>query len=143
MANKVILTGKLGAEPESRSFPDGGSICNLRVATTERWKDRQTGEKKEHTEWHRVVLRNRVGEVAQQYTHKGSTVYIEGSIRTRKWQDQNGQDRYSTEIMGDRLELLDSKPAQSQQAPPAAAAPPPVHNAAPTGTDYLDDDIPF
>ena len=92
--NKVILVGRLGAEPESRAFPDGGSICNLRLATSESWKDKQTGERKERTEWHRVVLRNRLGEVAQQYLHKGSQVYIEGRIQTRKWQDQNGKERY-------------------------------------------------
>ena len=104
--NKVILVGRLGAEPESRAFPDGGSICNLRLATSESWKDKQTGERKERTEWHRVVLRNRLGEVAQQYLHKGSQVYIEGRIQTRKWQDQNGQDRYSTDIIGDSMTML-------------------------------------
>jgi single-strand DNA-binding protein len=148
--NKVILVGRLGAEPESRAFPNGGSICNLRLATTESWKDKQTGERKERTEWHRVSLNNRLGEVAQQYLHKGSQVYIEGRIQTRKWQDQSGQDKYSTEIVGDSMTMLDSKgsndnqPAnnQQQQQPASPSA----------GTDYgqqqqdggyIDDDIPF
>ncbi len=157
--NKVILVGRLGAEPESRAFPDGGSICNLRLATSESWKDRQTGERKERTEWHRVTLRNRLGEIAQQYLHKGSQVYIEGRIQTRKWQDQNGQDRYSTEIVANEMRMLDSKGAndggqagyqQSAPAPQAQSAPQPASPSAgpdygsPQGNaDYLDDDIPF
>ncbi|PHS71424.1 MAG: single-stranded DNA-binding protein [Methylophaga sp.] len=158
--NKVILVGRLGAEPESRAFPDGGSICNLRLATSESWKDRQTGERKERTEWHRVVLRNRLGEVAQQYLHKGSQLYIEGRIQTRKWQDQNGQDRYSTEIVASEMTMLDSKGAgtggsapayqQNTAAPQQAAAPQPAspsagpdYGAPQGGADYLDDDIPF
>ncbi len=157
--NKVILVGRLGAEPESRAFPDGGSICNLRLATSESWKDRQTGERKERTEWHRVTLRNRLGEIAQQYLHKGSQVYIEGRIQTRKWQDQSGQDRYSTEIIGNEMRMLDSKGAsdggqggyQQQSAPAPQATPQPASPSAgpdygsPQGgnADYLDDDIPF
>lgn len=160
--NKVILVGRLGAEPESRAFPDGGSICNLRMATSENWKDKQSGERKERTEWHRVVLRNRLGEIAQQYLHKGSQLYIEGRIQTRKWQDQNGQDRYSTEIVGSEMRMLDSKgsggsaPAYDQSAAPqqpaANATPQPASPSAgpdygsPQGggsADYLDDDIPF
>jgi len=160
--NKVILVGRLGAEPESRAFPNGGSICNLRLATSESWKDKQTGERQERTEWHRVVLRNRLGEVAQQYLHKGSQVYIEGRIQTRKWQDQNGQDRYSTEIIGNEMTMLDSRgagtggdaPAYNQPAaaaPQAAAAAPqpaspsagPEYGAPSGGADYYDDDIPF
>ncbi|MDH5358852.1 MAG: single-stranded DNA-binding protein, partial [Gammaproteobacteria bacterium] len=140
--NKVILVGRLGAEPESRAFPDGGSICNLRLATSESWKDKQTGERKERTEWHRVVLRNRLGEIAQQYLHKGSQVYIEGRIQTRKWQDQNGQDRYSTEIVGNEMTMLDSRgaaggsaPAYDQSSPQQAhAAPQPASPSA--GPDY-------
>ena len=155
--NKVILVGRLGAEPESRAFPNGGSICNLRLATSESWKDKQTGERKERTEWHRIVLRNRLGEIAQQYLHKGSQLYIEGRIQTRKWQDQSGQDRYSTEIVGDQMTMLDSKgsggsaPAYDQSAPApqaAAATPQPASPAAGPGygggdAEYLDDDIPF
>ena len=157
--NKVILVGRLGAEPESRSFPSGGSLCNLRLATSESWKDKQTGERKERTEWHRVTLNNRLGEIAQQYLHKGSQVYIEGRIQTRKWQDQSGQDRYSTEIVGNEMRMLDSKGAndgggqggyQQQSAPAPQAAPQPASpSAGPDygspqgGADYLDDDIPF
>ena len=155
--NKVILVGRLGAEPESRSFPDGGSICNLRLATSESWKDKQTGERRERTEWHRVTLRNRLGEVAQQYLHKGSQLYIEGRIHTRKWQDQNGQDRYSTEIVANEMTMLDSKGAggtapaynPTQAAAPAATPQPASPSAGPDygapqgGADYLDDDIPF
>ncbi|MDG1687811.1 MAG: single-stranded DNA-binding protein [Gammaproteobacteria bacterium] len=156
--NKVILVGRLGAEPESRAFPDGGSICNLRLATSESWKDKQTGERKERTEWHRVVLRNRLGEVAQQYLHKGSQVYIEGRIQTRKWQDQNGQDRYSTDIIGDSMTMLggggsggstgydQSAPQKSMGASspqPASPAAGPDYGMPSGGADYLDDDIPF
>lgn len=156
--NKVILVGRLGAEPESRSFPDGGSICNLSLATSESWKDKQSGERKERTEWHRVVLRNRLGEVAQQYLHKGSQVYIEGSIRTRKWQDQSGQDRYSTEIMGDSMTMLGGsgsggntgydqpapqKPRSAPSAQPASPSAGPDYGMPSGGADYLDDDIPF
>jgi len=158
--NKVILVGRLGAEPESRAFPDGGSICNLRLATSESWKDKQTGERKERTEWHRVVLRNRLGEVAQQYLHKGSQVYIEGRIQTRKWQDQSGQDRYSTEIVGDSMTMLDSrsssggstgydqsvapqKPMGGGSPQPASPSAGPDYGTSSGGADYLDDDIPF
>ena len=111
--NKVILVGRLGAEPESRAFPNGGSICNLRIATSESWKDKQTGERQERTEWHRCVLRNKLGEIAQQYLRKGSQVYIEGRIQTRKWQNQQGQDQYTTEIVGNEMTMLDSKPQGS------------------------------
>jgi single-strand DNA-binding protein len=111
--NKVILVGRLGAEPESRAFPQGGSICNLRIATSESWKDRQTGERQERTEWHRVVLRNKLGEIAQQYLKKGSQVYIEGRIQTRKWQNQQGQDQFTTEIVAAEMTMLDSRGAGS------------------------------
>ena len=115
--NKVILIGRLGSEPESRSFPNGGSICNLSLATSESWKDKQTGERKERTEWRRCVLRNRLGEIAQQYLHKGSQVYIEGRIQTRKWQDKNGHDRFSTEVIAEQMTMLDSKGATSEVTP--------------------------
>lgn len=138
--NKTILVGRLGAEPESRAFPNGGSICNLRVATSESWKDKQTGERQERTDWHRVVLRNRLGEIAQKYLHKGSQVYIEGSIRTRKWQGQDGKDQYTTEIMGREMTMLDSKGDNPQPAPqPAASSSQPSQDDA----NYYDDDIPF
>ena len=105
--NKVIIIGNLGADPETRQFPNGGSVTNISVATSEQWTDKQTGEKREATEWHRVTLFNRLGEIAAQYLRKGSKVYIEGSLRTRKWQDQNGQDRYTTEIRADQMQMLD------------------------------------
>ena len=113
--NKVILVGNLGADPEVKSFQNGGRIANLRIATSESWKDRQTGERKERTEWHNVVLQSDglVG-VAERYLRKGSKVYIEGQLRTRKWQDQNGNDRYTTEVsvggMGGVMTMLDGAP---------------------------------
>ena len=115
--NKVIIVGNLGADPETRQFPNGGSVTNISVATSEQWTDKQTGEKREATEWHRIVLFNRLGEIAAQYLRKGSKVYIEGSLRTRKWQDQNGQDRYITEIRADQLQMLDSA-SGVQSTPP-------------------------
>lgn len=163
--NKVIIVGNLGNEPEMRTMPNGEAIANISVATSESWRDKNTGENREITEWHRIVLFRRLGEIAGEYLHKGSKVYIEGKLKTRKWQDQNGQDRYSTEIIADQLQMLDSRaerqqggfaPQQNnyapqattprQQAParqqyqqpqqPAAPAQPPV-------TDFGDDDIPF
>lgn len=110
--NKVILVGTLGRDPESKTFPNGGSVCNFSIATSESWVDKNTGERKEQTEWHRIVLNNKLGEIAQQYLRKGSKVYIEGSLRTRQWTDQNGQERYSTEIRGDQMQMLDSRPSQ-------------------------------
>lgn len=161
--NKVILVGRLGAEPESRAFPNGGSICNLRIATSETWKDRQTGERQERTEWHRVVLRNKLGEIAQQYLHKGSQVYIEGRIQTRKWQGQDGQDRYTTEIVGNEMTMLDTRgggsgggdasfdqrPQPQQQSggynqpQPASSSAGPDYGGGGGDADYYDDDIPF
>ena len=99
--NKVILVGTLGRDPETKTFPNGGSLTQFSIATSESWTDKNTGERKEQTEWHRIVLHNRLGEIAQQYLRKGSKVYIEGSLRTRQWTDQNGQERYTTEIRGD------------------------------------------
>jgi single-strand DNA-binding protein len=104
--NKVILIGHLGADPESRAMPSGGSVANLRIATTESWRDKQSGEQQERTEWHRVVFYGRVAEIATEYLRKGSQVYVEGSLRTRKWQDKQGNDRYSTEIIGDQMQML-------------------------------------
>jgi len=108
--NKVILVGTLGANPESKTFPNGGSLCQFSIATSEKWQNKQTGDWIEQTEWHRIVVNNRLGEIAQQYLKKGSKVYIEGSLRTRKWNDQNGQERYSTEVRADNLQMLDSAP---------------------------------
>ena len=107
--NKVTLIGNLGADPETRHTPSGSAVTNIRVATSESWKDKQTGEHQERTEWHQVVIWNRLGEVAGEYLRKGSKVYIEGSLRTRKWQGQDGQDRYTTEIVASDMQMLDSR----------------------------------
>ena len=112
--NKVILVGTLGKDPETKTFPNGGSLTQFSIATSESWTDKTSGERKEQTEWHRIVLPNRLGEIAQQYLHKGSKVYIEGSLRTRQWTDQNGQERYSTEVRGDSMQMLDSRQQSDQ-----------------------------
>ena len=112
--NKVILVGTLGKDPETKTFPNGGSLTQFSIATSESWVDKNTGERKEQTEWHRIVLSNKLGEIAQQYLRKGSKVYIEGSLRTRQWTDQNGQERYSTEVRGDKVEFLDSRQQSDQ-----------------------------
>lgn len=113
--NKVILLGTLGKDPSTKTFPNGGSVTSFSIATSEAWTDKSTGERKELTEWHNIVIRNRLGEIAQQYLRKGSKVYIEGSLRTRKWNDQNGQERYTTEIIADQMQMIDSKPQGSNQ----------------------------
>ena len=107
--NKVILIGNLGADPETRAMPSGTTVANLRVATSESWRDKQTGEQQERTEWHRVAFFGRLAEVAGEYLRKGSQVYIEGSLRTRKWQDKEGKDRYSTQIVGNDLQMLGAR----------------------------------
>ena len=107
--NKVILIGNLGADPETRFMPSGGAVTNIRLATSESWKDRQTGQQQERTEWHRVVFFNKLGEIAGEYLKKGSKVYVEGSIRTRKWQGQDGHDRYTTEIVANEMQMLDGR----------------------------------
>ncbi|MDD3517174.1 MAG: single-stranded DNA-binding protein [Chromatiales bacterium] len=104
--NKVILVGNLGGDPETKFMPSGGAVANVTLATTESWKDKGTGEKQERTEWHRVVFFGRLAEIAGEYLKKGSQVYVEGSLRTRKWQDQNGQDRYTTEIVASEMQML-------------------------------------
>jgi single-strand DNA-binding protein len=153
--NKVILIGNLGADPEVRYMPSGGAVANLRVATTESWKDRNSGETQEHTEWHRVSLFGKLGEIAGQYLRKGAKVYLEGQIRTRKWQDQSGQDRYSTEIVADEMQMLDRRGGDAGLEPgygaprPASGGPGPSggggrpSQSPPDGPDFLDDDIPF
>ena len=108
--NKVILVGNLGRDPEMRSFPSGDQVANVTLATTDKWKDKQSGEPREHTEWHRLVFNGRLAEIAGQYLRKGSQIYVEGSIRTRKWQDQaTGQDRYATEVRVDQMQMLGSR----------------------------------
>ncbi|WP_339898428.1 single-stranded DNA-binding protein [uncultured Gilvimarinus sp.] len=107
--NKVILVGNLGQDPETKYMPSGGAVTNISVATSEQWKDKQTGQPQERTEWHRVVFFNRIAEIAGEYLRKGSKVYIEGSLRTRKWQGQDGQDRYTTEIVANEMQMLDSR----------------------------------
>ncbi len=104
--NKVILVGNLGADPETRAMPSGTTVANLRIATSESWRDKQSGEQQERTEWHRVALFGRLGEIAAEYLKKGSQVYIEGSLRTRKWQDKQGNERYTTEIVGNEMQML-------------------------------------
>ena len=104
--NKVILVGNLGADPETRAMPSGTTVANLRIATSESWRDKQSGEQQERTEWHRVALFGRLGEIAAEYLKKGSQVYIEGSLRTRKWQDKQGNERYSTEIVASDMQML-------------------------------------
>ena len=107
--NKVILVGNLGNDPETRYLPSGGAVTNISVATSDSWKDKQTGQLQERTEWHRIVFFNRLAEIAAEYLKKGSKVYLEGSLRTRKWQDKSGQDRYTTEIVAGELQMLDSR----------------------------------
>jgi single-strand DNA-binding protein len=119
--NKVILIGNLGADPETRAMPSGSSVANLRVATSESWRDKQTGEQQERTEWHRVALFGRLAEIAGEYLRKGSQVYIEGSLRTRKWQDKQGNERYSTEIIGNELQMLGGR-GGGGGGPPSAGA---------------------
>jgi single-strand DNA-binding protein len=144
--NKVILVGNLGRDPEVRYTPNGDSITNITIATTDNWKDKATGEKKEATEWHRVVFFGKLAEIAGQYLKKGRQVYIEGALRTRKWQDKEGTDRYTTEIVANEMKMLGSKPEGAAAAPAASR---PEQSAAPapaaTGGNFNDfeDDIPF
>jgi single-strand DNA-binding protein len=168
--NKVILVGNLGRDPEIRYMPSGGAVANLAIATSEQWKDKNTGQQQERTEWHRVVMFGRLGEIAGEYLKKGSQVYIEGKLQTKKWQDQSGQDRYTTEIVANEMQMLGGRggsggsadfnqdqsynqapPAQQQAAPQQQAAAPQQQQApaqqAPSqpagGFDDFDDDIPF
>ena len=160
--NKVILVGNLGADPETRYTASGSAITNIRLATSESWRDKQSGEQQERTEWHRVVFFNRLAEVAGEYLRKGSQVYVEGSIRTRKWQDQSGADRYSTEVVGNEMQMLGSRGGggggdnfdQRTAQPPAQgsgfrdnqqSAPKPESQPATPAPDdgFAEDDIPF
>jgi single-strand DNA-binding protein len=164
--NKVIIVGNLGKDPEMRSFPNGDQIANITLATTDKWKDKQTGEAKEATEWHRVAFGGRLAEIVGQYLRKGSQVYIEGSLRTRKWTDKDGVEKFTTEIRADQMQMLGSRqgmgggggddagdsgyeprraaPAAAPRAPaPVAARPAPAAARSPSGFDDMDDDIPF
>ena len=167
--NKVILVGNLGQDPETRYMPSGNAVTNISIATSESWKDKQTGEQQERTEWHRVAFFNRLAEIAGEYLKKGSKVYVEGSLRTRKWQGQDGQDRYTTEVIATEMQMLDSRGEmgggggyqqqgggyqqqnQSQNRPPQGgdqyggqqAGGQPQQSAPPMDNAMLDDDIPF
>lgn len=151
--NKVILIGNCGKDPEVRYAPSGDAIANITLATTETWKDKQSGEKREQTEWHRVVFFGRLAEIVGQYVKKGSQLYVEGRLQTRKWQDKDGQDRYTTEIRGDEMKMLGSRPDGAGRAPADAPDNPrPTQQSAPRpqqgsggggGFGDFDDDIPF
>lgn len=141
--NKVILIGNLGQDPEIKYMPSGSAVCNVSVATTDSWSDKASGERQERTEWHRVVLFRRLAEIAGEYLRKGSQVYVEGRLQTRKWQDSSGQDRYSTEIVAQDMQMLGPRsgggvgfdaPAQPDRAP---------RQSPPSAPDEFDDDIPF
>jgi single-strand DNA-binding protein len=147
--NKVIIVGNLGNDPDTKYMPSGSAVTNLSVATNESWKDKQTGEQKDRTEWHRVAMFGRLAEVAAEYLRKGSQVYIEGKLRTRKWQDQQGNDKYTTEIIADEMQMLGGRggggaPAMGGGAPAmggGSGGPPP--SGPPQGGSDFDDDIPF
>lgn len=152
--NKVILIGNVGVDPDVRYLPNGNAVTTLSIATSESWKDKVSGEKQERTEWHRVVCFNRLGEIAGQYVRKGSKLYIEGSLRTRKWQDQQGQDKYTTEIVANDIQMLDNKggtASSSFDEMPQSQFVPANQNTskqqpAPASQDVfdqLDDDVPF
>jgi single-strand DNA-binding protein len=153
--NKVILIGNLGRDPEVRYMPSGDAVANITIATTETWKDK-AGEKQEQTEWHRVAMFGKTAEIAGEYLKKGSQVYIEGKLQTRKWTDKEGQERYTTEIRADRMQMLGSRSGGSERmAPPEDDAPPPARSSAAAPAkkaagagkggnfDDLEDDIPF
>ena len=160
--NKVILVGNLGRDPETRYMPEGGAVTNVSIATTDTWKDKTSGEKKEATEWHRVVFFNRLAEIAGEYLKKGSQVYVEGRLRTRKWQDKEGLDKYTTEIVCDTMQMLGGRqgmgggagdggakgsergePAESRGGQPAEGRPAAGAKKPPGKFDDMEDDIPF
>jgi single-strand DNA-binding protein len=149
--NKVILIGNLGRDPETRYMPDGGAVTNISVATTDAWKDK-AGEKQEKTEWHRVAFFGKLAEIAGEYLKKGSQVYVEGRLQTRKWQDKDGNDKYTTEIVADRMQMLGSRQgmgggadreAPDREATPAKGAGKPAAKAGGGKFDDFEDDIPF
>ena len=137
--NKVILIGNLGQDPEVRYMPNGNAVANVTIATSESWKDKNTGEQQERTEWHRVVFFRRLAEIVGEYLKKGSKVYVEGRLQTRKWQDKDGQDRYTTEIVADQMQMLDSRGGGAANFDSAPSQP----AAAPAPSNDFDDDIPF
>lgn len=151
--NKVIIVGNCGQDPETKHLPSGGAVTNLSVATSESWKDKTTGEKQEKTEWHRVIFFNRLAEIAGEYLTKGSKVYIEGKLQTRKWEDKSGNDRYTTEIVAREMQMLDSRDSGQQQAAPQQRQPAPQQRqqapartqqqAPPSATDSFDSEVPF
>ncbi len=148
--NKVILIGNLGKDPDVRYMPNGNAVANVTIATSESWKDKNTGEMQERTEWHRVVFFRRLAEIVGEYVKKGSKIYVEGRLQTRKWQDQGGQDRYTTEIVADQMQMLDSRGSGGgggsyggAQATPSSAPQQSAPAAAPMPDDGFDDDIPF
>lgn len=149
--NKVIIVGNLGRDPESRTFPSGDSVCNITVATTEKWKDKTTGEAKEATEWHRIVFNGKLAEIAAQYLRKGTAVYVEGSLKTRKWTDQAGVEKYATEIRATSMQMLGGKPdGAGGQSPARAPAAAPAAGRAPAAAPQQqggfggdDSDVPF
>ena len=155
--NKVIIVGNLGKDPEMRSFPNGDQVANVSIATTDRWKDKTSGEMKEATEWHRINFNGRLAEIVGQYLKKGSQVYVEGSLRTRKWTDKDGVEKFTTEIRADQMQMLGSRQGMGgasadgddsgYSAPRPASRPAPISKAAPSkaasGFDDMDDDIPF
>ena len=150
--NKVILIGNLGNDPEVRYTPNGSAVATISLATSETWRDKQSGELQDRTEWHRVVFFNRLAEIVGEYLHKGSKVYVEGSLRTRKWQDKNGLDRYTTEIIANEMHMLDSKSGgNNNYSKPAAPKPSSESSSGPATSNFggstpppdLDDDIPF
>ena len=164
--NKVILIGNLGADPETRSMPSGMTVANIRIATSESWKDKQSGEQKERTEWHHVSLFGRLGEIAGEYLRKGSQVYIEGSLRTRKWQDKEGRDRYTTEVIANEMQMIGGRAGggsvgagatgassgntgsyESRERAPAGGSDPSGSSGSGSGggasAEEFDDDIPF
>lgn len=140
--NRVILVGNLGKDPESRFMPNGDAVCNITVATSEQWKDKNSGEQKEATEWHRVIFFRRLAEVAGQYLKKGSQVYIEGKLKTRKWQDKDGQDRYTTEIHADEMKMLGKREGGQQEERQQQEKPSSPASGGGNFNDF-DDDIPF
>ena len=140
--NKVIIVGNLGNDPEIRTMPNGDAVAKISVATSESWVDKNTNERKTQTEWHSIVFYRRQAEVAGEYLRKGSKVYVEGRLRTRKWQDQNGQDRYTTEIQGDNLQMLGGRQDEPKQAKASKVKPEPLSAMAEQG-DSFDDNIPF